>query len=204
MEREPLMVVVSAPSGAGKTSLCEEVARRVPRLVHSVSYTTRAPRADEQDGRDYHFIDEAVFRRMIEAGDFAEWAVVHGHLYGTSRLLLEKYLAEGQDVILDIDTQGAATLRRHYPFGVFVFVVPPTFAMLEARLRQRRTDSEEEIRRRLTRARDELRHFRDYQYVIVNDVFEEAVGQLCAILTAERARSHRVDLSFLDEVIGHA
>ena len=202
MERQPLIVVVSAPSGAGKTTLCQEAARRVPRLVHSVSYTTRAPRPDEQDERDYHFVDEATFRKMIEAGDFAEWAAVHGRLYGTSRLLLEKQFAEGLDVILDIDTQGAVILRRVYPGAAFVFVVPPTFALLETRLRQRRSDSQQEIRQRLARAREELQHYREYRYIVVNDIFDDAVKQLCSIITAERSRSDRVDLSFLDEVVG--
>ena len=198
MNRQRLMVVVSAPSGAGKTSLCQEAARRLPRLIHSVSYTTRAPRPDEQDGRDYHFVNEPTFRGMIEAGEFAEWAYVHGHLYGTSRPLLEKQLAEGLDVILDIDTHGAAKLRQDYRTGVFVFVVPPTFDLLETRLRQRRTDSEEEILRRLAMAREELHHYRHYQYIVVNDIFEKAVKQLCCIITAERSRRDRVDLSFLD------
>lgn len=198
MNRQRLMVVVSAPSGAGKTSLCQEAARRLPRLIHSVSYTTRAPRPDEQDGRDYHFVNEPTFRGMIEAGEFAEWAYVHGHLYGTSRPLLEKQFAEGLDVILDIDTHGAAKLRQDYRTGVFVFVVPPTFDLLETRLRQRRTDSEEEILRRLAMAREELHHYRHYQYIVVNDIFEKAVKQLCCIITAERSRRDRVDLSFLD------
>lgn len=198
MNRQRLMVVVSAPSGAGKTSLCQEAARRLPRLIHSVSYTTRAPRPDEQDGRDYHFVNEPTFRGMIEAGEFAEWAYVHGHLYGTSRPLLEKQFAEGLDVILDIDTHGAAKLGQDYRTGVFVFVVPPTFDLLETRLRQRRTDSEEEIRRRLAMAREELHHYRHYQYIVVNDIFEKAVKQLCCIITAERSRRDRVDLSFLD------
>jgi guanylate kinase len=136
---------------------------------------------------------------MIEAGEFAEWAQVHGHLYGTSRPLLEKQFAEGLDVILDIDTQGASTLRQDYQTGgVFVFVVPPTLDLLETRLRQRRTDSEEEIGRRLSKAREEMDHYRYYQYIIVNDVFEKAVAQLCCIITAERSRRDRVDLSFLD------
>jgi guanylate kinase len=202
MVRRPLIVVVSAPSGAGKTSLCEEAARRLPRLVHSVSYTTRPPRPDERDGCDYHFVDEPTFRRMIDAGDFAEWAMVHRHLYGTSRPLLEKHFSDGLDVILDIDTQGAAILKRVYSDGVFVFVVPPTLGHLEARLRQRRTDSDDEIRRRLARAQEELRHFASYRYVIVNDVFNEAVGQLCSIIAAERSRSDRVDLSFLGQIAG--
>lgn len=198
MNRQRLMVVVSAPSGAGKTSLCKEAARRLPRLIHSVSFTTRAPRPDEEDGRDYHFVNEPAFRGMIEAGEFAEWAYVHGHLYGTSRSLLEKQFAEGLDVILDIDTQGAARLRQDYQAGVFVFVVPPTLDLLETRLRQRRTDSEETIRRRLAMAREELYHYRDYQYIVVNDIFEKAVKQLCCIITAERSRRDRVDLSLLD------
>ncbi|MBZ0169758.1 guanylate kinase [Candidatus Methylomirabilis lanthanidiphila] len=198
MNRQRVMVVVSAPSGAGKTSLCREAARRLPRLIHSVSYTTRSPRPDEQDGRDYHFVNEPTFRRMIEAGEFAEWASVHGQLYGTSRSLLEKQFAEGLDVILDIDTQGAAKLRQDYPAGVFVFVVPPALDLLETRLRQRRTDSEDEIRRRLAMAREELQYYRHYQYIVVNDIFEKAVKQLCCIITAERARKDRVDLSFLD------
>ncbi len=202
MEPQRLMVVVSAPSGAGKTSLCQEAARRLARLVHSVSYTTRAPRPDEQDGQDYHFVDQPTFQKMIEAGEFAEWALVHGHLYGTSQLLLQKHFAEGLDVILDIDTQGSAKLKRVYPRGVFVFVVPPTFAMLETRLRQRRTDSEEEIRRRLTRTREELKHYREYHYIVVNDVFDHAVELLCSIITAERSRRDRVDLSFLKDVLG--
>jgi guanylate kinase len=135
---------------------------------------------------------------MIEAGEFAEWARVHGHLYGTSRSLLEKQFADGLDVILDIDTQGAAKLRQDYPTGVFVFVVPPALDLLETRLRQRRTDAEGEIRRRLAMAREELHHYRDYEYIVVNDVFEKAVRQLCCIIAAERSRRDRTDLSFLD------
>ena len=120
----------------------------------------------------------------------------------TSRLLLEKQFAEGLDVILDIDTQGAAILRRVYPGAAFVFVVPPTFALLETRLRQRRSDSQQEIRQRLARAREELQHYRGYRYIVVNDVFDDAVKQLCSIIIAERSRSDRVDLSFLDEIVG--
>ncbi len=199
MHPEQLMIVVSAPSGAGKTSLCEATARRLPRLVHSVSFTTRAPRPEEQEGRDYHFVSEETFRRMVDRGEFAEWATVHGHLYGTSRALLEEQFLRGQDVILDIDTQGAAILRKAYPGSVSVFIVPPTFSHLEARLRGRRSDSEEELKLRLRRAREEIRHCREYDYVIINDRFETAVDQLCAIITAERQRSFRVSLGPLTE-----
>jgi guanylate kinase len=192
-----MLVVVSAPSGAGKTSLCEWVVAAVPNLAHSVSFTTRPPRSDERDGRDYHFVDEAAFRAMVDRGDFAEWAVVHGHLYGTSQALLQRHFAAGRDVILDIDTQGAAILRREHPDAVFVFVVPPSWALLEERLRRRRSDAEADIQRRLQRAREEVKHYAEYQYVIVNDVFARAAEELKAIILAERRRSVRVDPGFL-------
>jgi guanylate kinase len=169
----------------------------VPNLAHSVSFTTRPPRPDERDGRDYHFVDEATFRAMVDRGDFAEWAVVHGHLYGTSQALLQHHFAAGRDVILDIDTQGAAILRREHADAVFVFVVPPSWALLEERLRRRRSDAEADIQRRLQRAREEVKHYAEYQYVIVNDVFARAAEELKAIILAERRRSVRVDLGFL-------
>jgi guanylate kinase len=192
-----LLIVVSAPSGAGKTTLCERVAARLPGLVHLVSYTTRQPRPDEADGRDYHFVPAEQFRAMIAAGEFAEWAEVHGALYGTSRALLEACHARGEDVILDIDTQGAATLRRAYPDGVFVFILAPDPAALERRLRARRTDQAGEIRRRLARAREEVRHYADYQYVIVNEEVGEAEAELGGIIRAERCRSARFDPGIL-------
>jgi guanylate kinase len=192
-----MLVVVSAPSGAGKTSLCEWVVAAVPNLVHSVSHTTRAPRPHEVNGRDYHFVDEPTFRSMVACGGFAEWAHVHGHLYGTSRTVLEAYFAAGQDAILDIDTQGAAILRESHPSGVFVFIVPPSWDVLERRLRQRHSDADAEIRQRLARAREEVRHYTEYQYVIVNDDFTRAAEELKAIILAERRRSSRVDMGFL-------
>jgi guanylate kinase len=194
---ERLLVVVSAPSGAGKTSLCERVAGLLPNLAHSVSHTTRQPRPDEEHGRDYYFVDEAVFRDMVAQDAFAEWATVHGHLYGTSKAALEAHFQNDQDVILDLDTQGAGILRQKYPRGVFVFVVPPTWEQLEARLRARRTDEEAEIQRRLRKAREEVKHFGEYEYVVVNDEFERAVRDLMAIILAERCKSSRADLSFL-------
>jgi len=194
---ERLLIVVSAPSGAGKTSLCERVAGLLPSLAHSVSHTTRRPRPDEVHGRDYYFVDEAAFRDMVAQDAFAEWAVVHGHLYGTSKAALEAHFQNGQDVILDLDTQGAAILRQRYPRGVFVFVVPPTWEQLEARLRARRTDEGAEIQRRLRKAREEVKHFGEYEYVVVNDEFERAVRDLMAIVLAERCKSSRADLSFL-------
>ena len=195
-----LVVVVSAPSGAGKTSLCKEAVRRVPGLAHSVSYTTRAPRSHEVGGRDYHFVDEAAFQEMVKADGFAEWAIVHGHHYGTSRDLLEAQLAAGHDVILDVDTQGATQLRQVYPEGVFVFVLPPSWEQLEQRLRNRRSDAPEEIERRLRKAREEMKYFGEYDYVIINDVLERAVGDLCVIIAAERCRSPRLHSQIRDEL----
>jgi guanylate kinase len=192
-----LLVVVSAPSGAGKTSLCEWVVTAVPGVAHSVSFTTRPPRPDEQDGRDYHFVDEDTFRSMAARGEFAEWAVVHGHLYGTSQALLQRHFAAGLDVILDIDTQGADILRRKYADGIFVFVVPPSWAVLEERLRRRKSDPEADIQRRLQRAREEVKRYPDYQYVIINDDFARAAEALKAIILAERRRSSRVELGGL-------
>jgi guanylate kinase len=193
-----MLIVVSAPSGAGKTSLCEWVVGTLPNLVHSISHTTRAPRPDEVGGRHYHFVAEATFRSMVERDEFAEWAEVHGHLYGTARAVLEAHFAAGQDAILDIDTRGAAILRETYPEGVFVFIVPPSWEILEQRLRQRHSDAEADIQRRLARARAEVRHYTEYQYVIVNDDFTRAAEELKAIVVAERRRSNRVGLSFLE------
>ncbi len=197
MSAHPLLVVVSAPSGAGKTSLCEWVVTAVPGVAHSISFTTRPSRPDEQDGRNYHFVDEASFRAMADRGEFAEWAVVHGHLYGTSQALLQRHFAAGLDVILDIDTQGADILRRKYADGIFVFVVPPSWAVLEERLRRRRSDPEADIQRRLQRAREEVKRYPDYQYVIINDDFDRAAEALKAIILAERRRSFRVELGGL-------
>lgn len=195
-----LLIVVSAPSGAGKTSLCEEAVRRLPGLTHSISYTTRPPRTYEVEGRDYHFVDEGTFQRMVQAGEFAEWATVHGSLYGTSRVLLEAHFAAGRDVILDIDTQGAAQIRQVYPESVSVFVLPPSRGQLEARLRARRSEAPREIERRLKRAGEEMKVFGKYDYVIINDVLERAADELCAIIVAERCRTVRLDARVREEL----
>lgn len=192
-----MLVVVSAPSGAGKTSLCEWAVTAVPDLVHSVSHTTRAPRPHETAGRHYYFVDEPTFRSMAARGEFAEWAEVYGHLYGTSRAVLDAYSAAGQDAILDIDTRGATILREAYPEAVCVFIVPPSWEILERRLRQRHSDAEADIQRRLARALEEVQHYAEYQYVIVNDDFSRAAEELRAVILAERRRSSRVDMGFL-------
>lgn len=198
IRRRGTLFVVSAPSGAGKTTLCREVRVRIPDLAYSISVTTRAPRPGEIDGTDFHFVAETRFREMREAREFAEWATVHGNLYGTRARALEAALASGRDVLLDIDTQGASQLRRRYPEAVLVFVAAPSMAELEQRLRERRSDAETEIQRRLRRAREEIALWREYQYLIVNRDVKEAVEHLEAIVLAERCRTARLQLTFDD------
>jgi guanylate kinase len=198
INRRGALFVVSAPSGAGKTTLCREVRGNVADLSYSVSYTTRAPRPGEVDGTDFHFITEARFRDLRDHGAFAEWARVHGNFYATGADAIDSALTEGRDVLLDIDTQGAAQLRARYPEAVLVFIVAPSMAELEQRLRERRSDPEREIQRRLTRAREEISLWRQYDYLIVNRDVKEAVEQLAAIITTERARTTRLTLTLDD------
>jgi len=193
-----MLVVVSAPSGAGKTSLCRAIRKVAPGLSYSVSYTTRPPRPAEVDGEDFHFVSEAVFRGMVDSGEFAEWAVVHGNLYGTSARALDAALERGEDILLDIDTQGARQLRKRYPEGCYVFVVAPSMKELEARLRERRSDAPAEIARRMARAREEIASWREYDYLIVNRQLDEAVRQLACIIEAERGRTSRLTLELPD------
>lgn len=190
--------MVSAPSGAGKTTLCREVRHRLPELAYSVSYTTRAPRPGEVDGVDFHFVSQARFREHRDHGDFAEWAAVHGNFYGTRASVLQETLQSGQDVLLDIDTQGATQLRQRYDDAVLVFVVAPSMAELEQRLRERRSDADAEIERRLERAREEIACWRRYHYLVVNRDLKDAVEQLTAIIMAERARTGRLSLTLPD------
>jgi guanylate kinase len=197
-----MLIVVSAPSGAGKTSLCREIRKIVANLGYSVSHTTRAPRPGEVDGHDFHFVSEDVFRRMVDREEFAEWALVHGNLYGTAARPLEAALERGEDILLDIDTQGARQLRTRYPQGLYVFVVAPSLKELELRLRERKSDKEQEIARRLTRAVDEIAAWREYDYLIVNRYLDEAVRQLACIVEAERCRTSRLTLSLPDLPVG--
>ena len=198
IRRQGTLFVVSAPSGAGKTTLCREARLRLSDLAYSVSYTTRAPRPGEIEGTDFVFVPEAKFRSLQERGEFAEWATVHGNLYGTRAAVLEETLREGRDILLDIDTQGAAQLRARYPEAVLVFIVAPSLAELDQRLRERRSDAETEIARRLARARDEVKLWRRYDYLVVNRDLKEAAEHLTAIITAERCRTARLVLDIPD------
>ena len=198
IRRRGTLFVVSAPSGAGKTTLCREIRLRVPDLAYSVSVTTRSPRPGEIDNVDFRFIAEAEFRAMLARGELAEWATVHGNLYGTRARVLEDALAAGRDVLLDIDTQGAAQLRARYPDAVLVFILAPSIKDLETRLRERRSDAELEIARRLARAREEIALWRRYDYLIVNRDVKEALDQLESIIHAERCRVARLGLTLPD------
>jgi guanylate kinase len=193
------LFVVSAPSGAGKTTLCQRLGTTLPGIRHSVSYTTRRPRPSEVDGRDYTFVDEAEFRRMAGAGEFAEWAEVHGNLYGTSKRRIEEMLEGGTDVILDIDTQGARKMRDLYRYGVYIFILPPSMKELRERLQGRMSDTEGEIESRLRRARQEIADYKNYDYVIVNEVFEEALGELRAIVVAKRVCTENIKPSWVED-----
>jgi guanylate kinase len=186
--REGSLFVVSAPSGTGKTTLVERLADRVDGLVLSRSYTSRAARAGERDGDDYHFIARSRFEEMIAAGAFLEWADVFGNYYGTGAADTDRALAAGHDVVLVIDVQGARQVRQRRPHLTSVFVLPPSFPVLEERLRGRSQDSEEAIRRRLQVARDEVRAYTEYDYVVINDEIGPAVSRLEAIIAAERCR----------------
>jgi guanylate kinase len=198
VRRRGTLFVVSAPSGAGKTTLCRELRLRVPELAYSISVTTRQPRPGEIDGVDFQFVEEAQFRDLIASDQFAEYAEVHGHFYGTRAITIERALASGVDVLLDIDTQGAAQLKRHAPEAVLIFIVAPSMTELEQRLRERRSNNEADIKRRLARAHDEIGMWRRYDYLIVNRDVKEALDQLEAIIVAERARTSRLALHFPD------
>ncbi|HTN44052.1 MAG TPA: guanylate kinase [Nitrospiria bacterium] len=194
-----LLLVVSAPSGAGKTTLCREMAHTMPGLRYSISYTTRSPRANEVDGRDYFFITEPEFMQMVARNEFAEWAKVHNNFYGTQADFLKRTMAGGTDVLLDVDTQGAKLLKKRFPDGVFIFVLPPSMAILMERLRDRQSDTPEEIERRLRVAREEIQNFSDYDYIIINDEIKKAIRDLESVILAERIRITHAEQDWIRE-----
>ena len=189
--RRGILLVISSPSGAGKTTLAQLLAKN-ERLEFSVSYTTRAARQGERDGVDYKFVTDDEFSRMIEHGEFAEWAVVHGSRYGTAIHTVNRALEDGKDYLFDVDWQGGAQIRRQWPdHSVLVFILPPSMAELERRLRRRATDAPEAIERRLAMAKRELEHFAEYDYLVVNDNLETALKELSSIYIAARCTRAR-------------
>lgn len=186
-----MLIVVSSPSGGGKGTLIDRVLRTVPGVSYSVSYTTRAPRGTEQDGREYFFVSTDAFEDMIRRGEFLEWANVYGYLYGTSHSQVERELTAGHDIILEIDVQGAASIRETISDAVSVFILPPSFELLRQRLLSRGTDFPADLERRLRGAPAEVEQHKNFQYVILNDDINRASAQLASVIYAERARLER-------------
>ena len=182
------LFIVAAPSGAGKSSIVNACLARDPNIALSISFTSRAPLPGERHAQHYHFIGAGEFQRMIDAGDFFEHALVHGDLKGTARQSVEPQLAAGRDVLLEIDWQGARQVREKMPDAVGIFILPPSRETLEERMRKRGQDSEDTIARRLAAAREEMSHYHEFDYVIVNEVFDTAVAEMCSIFTASRLR----------------
>jgi guanylate kinase len=188
MQNTGSLFVVSAPSGAGKSSMVKALLASDARLGVSVSHTTRAPRGQEQDGREYHFVDRATFQAMVAAGDFLEWAEVHGNLYGTSRSSIETQVAAGHDVVLEIDWQGALQLKSLLSDAVLIFILPPSWEELARRLNRRGEDTPDVIAQRLVNARLEVAQARHFDFVIINSIFETAVFDLKTIVHSQRLR----------------
>jgi guanylate kinase len=191
MQTSGNLFIVTAPSGAGKTSLVNALLEKEPHLKKSVSYTTRAPRPGETDGVDYHFINETEFMRMLEAADFMESAEVHGARYGTSQRRVEEVLCTGEDILLEIDWQGAAQVRKLFPHMVSIFILPPSVEELESRLHKRGQDAPEVIARRMANAREEISHVSEFDYVIINDNFNDALLDLQAVIRARRLKTEK-------------
>ena len=199
MTRKGILVVVSGPSGVGKSTLCQTMTSMVAETTLSLSYTTRRPRPGERDGIDYCFVQEDRFREMIQNREFAEWAEIYGQLYGTPHSSLRQSMDSGVDVLLDIDAQGAREIMKRFSEAVYVFVVPPSLEALRARLVHRAGDSPDEIQRRLQKASEEIRNYKSYHYLIRNDDLARATKELESIIIAERVKTNRIGVGWLVE-----
>lgn len=195
-----LLLVVSAPSGAGKTSICRDIMNMFPEIVYSVSYTTRPPRPGEVDGRDYRFITNEEFRAGISKGDFIEWNEVYGYLYGTSGRDIKELLKQNKDIILDVDAKGAINLKKIFPEGVYIFISPPSLAELKNRLEKRASETNKTLKIRLENALEEMKEAFWYDYVIFNEKLPVAVEQFKAVYMAEKCRRERLE-NKLKEII---
>jgi guanylate kinase len=192
MNREGIILIISAPSGAGKTTLCHALMKRFPTMKESISYTTRTPRAGEVHGVDYFFVSRQEFQRMVDADAFAEWAEVHGNLYGTALATIDEARKNGVDLVLDIDCQGARRLKEQIERCVYVFILPPSMDELRRRLENRSSDAQDVIEGRIVRAAGEIREARWYDYIIINDDFETAFEELSSIVVAHSRRTFRM------------
>jgi guanylate kinase len=199
--RKPLVFIISAPSGSGKSTLTNEILKLVPNLVFSISYTTRAPRGSEQNGKQYHFISTQEFDRMVREGEFLEHANVYGKCYGTARQFLREAGKSGNDLLLDIDVQGAAQIKMNLTDAISIFVLPPDRTTLEWRLRNRSEDREDEIQRRLKTASQEIEEYDKYDYVLINDQLEKSIARLEAIVLSERLRREQRELAEQERAI---
>ncbi len=186
-----ILFVISSPSGGGKGTLVRHLLANTPRLGYSVSWTTRSPRRGEVNGRDYHFVSHEEFTAARGRGEFLEWASVHGNFYGTSLKVVERELASGRDIVLEIDVQGASSVRRFCVEAVSIFILPPSYEILRRRLTGRRSETSEALALRLQNSRGEVEHYREFDYVVLNDDVDRAATQLASIVYAERARCER-------------
>lgn len=185
------LIIISAPSGTGKTSIVSALTESDSQLSLSISHTTRRPRPNEIDGQDYYFVDRDVFQTMLSRGEFLESAEVYGNLYGTSHKWVKESLASGQDVLMEIDFQGAQQVRKIFPQAISIFILPPSYEKLEERLKQRGQDDQKTISRRLASAREEVSHLNEFDYVVVNGDLQEAIKDVSCIIRAERLRIMR-------------
>ena len=197
-DRRGILFIISAPSGTGKTTLCKQLATNLPGLWHSISYTTRKPRAGEAQGREYYFVEEQTFREMIERSEFVEWAHVYGHLYGTPWKSLTEHIDQGIDVLLEIDVQGAMQVKKRFEDSVSIFILPPSMTALRSRLQTRASDTPEEIQRRLHKVKEEVWSYREYAYIVRNEDLGRSLRDLESIFWSERLKTKRLNMTWLE------